>query len=171
VRTYCEYDDTRCFEDHPTCPNSLQCVCPECTYGTKCQFSATGFGLSLDAIIGYHIQPHVGFTQQTTVVTVSIALTMTIFAIDLINGLLSILTFKSQVVQVGSSIYLLSSSVVSVLVIIMFVLKFWFLFLSQMAFLTNRLFSLFNCIMMDFLVKTLLNTGDWLNACVAIERA
>ena len=30
-------------------------------YGSKCQFNTNGFGLSLDAILGYHISPHTSF--------------------------------------------------------------------------------------------------------------
>ena len=32
------------------------CLCEPCFYGRKCQFSTSGFGLSLNAIIGYHIR-------------------------------------------------------------------------------------------------------------------
>mgnify|MGYP001118537749 CR=1 FL=1 len=169
---YCEHDEAQCFEDHTICPNSLLCVCPECTYGAKCQFSTTRFGFSLDAIIGYHIQPHVPLTQQTSVVQVSIALTMNIFILGSINGVLCILTFKSRVIQqFGSGVYLLSTSIVSILIILTFLLKFWLLLLSQMAFFINRSFLLFHCYTIDFFVKTLLNTGDWLHACIAVERA
>ena len=86
---YCEHDQARCFEDHPVCPTSLLCVCPKCTFGAKCQFSTTGFGFSLDAIIGYHIRPHTRFTDQNRVVKVSMALTMVFFSLGLINGFLN----------------------------------------------------------------------------------
>ena len=39
-----------------------------------------------------------------------------------------------------------------------------------MSMITNHSFLLVNCIMMDMLLKSLLAIGDWLNACVAIER-
>jgi hypothetical protein len=169
---YCQHDEARCFEDHPVCPNSLLCVCPECTLGARCQFSTTGFGFSLDAIIGYHIRSHTIFTEQSLVVKVSMALTMSFFFLGLINGFLSIATFKSEIIQkTGSGVYLLCSAGTSVLIMIALLMKFWFLFASQTASLTNRSFLLLNCHTMDFLLNTLLNTNDWLNACVGIERA
>ena len=169
---YCQHDGARCFEDHPVCPTSLLCVCPDCTFGAKCQFSTTGFGFSLDAIIGYHIRPHTNFTEQNLAVKTSMALTMSFFFLGLINGFLSIATFKSVIIQqTGSGFYLLCSARTSVLIIIVLLMKFWFLFVSQAGSLTNRSFLLFNCHTMDFLLNTLLNTSDWLNACVSIERA
>lgn len=47
----------RCFEDRPECPSSVQCICPEYYYGTRCRFSTSGLEISLDAILGYEIQP------------------------------------------------------------------------------------------------------------------
>ena len=54
----CE-NDAQCFQDNPTCPQTSMCICPTCFYGRRCQFSMNGFGLSLDAILAYHIRPHV----------------------------------------------------------------------------------------------------------------
>ena len=84
----------------------------------------------------------------------------------------SIVIFKSETIQkTGCGFYLLCSSVVSILIMVTLLMKFWFLFLSQTASLTNHFFLLFNCKTMDFLLQTLLNTNDWFNACVGIERA
>ena len=165
---YCQHDEARCFEDHPVCPTSLLCVCPKCTFGAKCQFSTSGFGFSLDAIIGYHIRPHTSLTEQDLVVTVSIVLTMSFFSLGLINGVLSIATFKSPIIQQsGSGVYLLCSAGTSILIMIVLLMKFWFLFISQTSSVTNHFFLLLSCHTMDFLLNTLLNT----NACVGIERA
>jgi hypothetical protein len=40
------------------------CICPPCFYGIRCHFNTKGFGLSLDAILGYHILPHLSLIQQ-----------------------------------------------------------------------------------------------------------
>ena len=42
---------------------------------------------------------------------------------------------------------------------------------SQMGVVTHRPFLLGHCITMDFLVRVLLSVGDWLRACVCVERA
>ena len=68
--------DAQCLQDRSTCPQTSICVCPKCFYGTRCQFSSSLFGLSLDAILGYHIQPHINIKHQPSIVQVSIALTI-----------------------------------------------------------------------------------------------
>ncbi|CAF4076984.1 unnamed protein product, partial [Rotaria sordida] len=57
-----------CFQDNIKCPILSICVCLECYYGTKCQFSTRGFVLSLDYILGYHIKPNVLFHRQPFVI-------------------------------------------------------------------------------------------------------
>jgi hypothetical protein len=39
-----------------------------------------------------------------------------------------------------------------------------------MSLITNRSFLYFNCISLDVILKILLASGEWLNACVAVER-
>jgi hypothetical protein len=67
-------------------------------------------------------------------------------------------------------LYLLATSITSCLTMLMFALKLLLLILSQISIITNHSFLLFNCRTMDMLLKALLVIGDWLNACVAIER-
>ena len=50
----CE-NGAQCFQQMLSCPEKAVCVCPSCFYGLRCQFSTSGFGLSLDGILGYHI--------------------------------------------------------------------------------------------------------------------
>ncbi|CAF4816740.1 unnamed protein product, partial [Rotaria sp. Silwood2] len=64
----------QCFQDTPNCPKKSICVCSSCFYGTQCQFSTSGFGLSLDAILGYHIIPNVSIKHQSTIVKISLVL-------------------------------------------------------------------------------------------------
>jgi hypothetical protein len=52
----------------------------------------------------------------------------------------------------------------------MLTVKFWHLILSQMSMITNQSWLIFNCKLIDFLVKVLLASSEWLNACVAFER-
>ncbi|CAF4429427.1 unnamed protein product, partial [Adineta steineri] len=94
---------------------------------------------------------------------------MLIFSI--INGLLSTLTFKSEsLLKVGCGLYLLANSVISILTITIFTIKYFQLIIFQMKSITNASFIHFSCILTDVLLKILLSFGDWLYACVAIER-
>ncbi|CAF4174696.1 unnamed protein product, partial [Adineta steineri] len=90
----------------------------------------------------------------------------------IINGLLSILTFKNEsLLKVGCGIYLLTNSFISILTITIFTIKYFQLIIFQMKSITNTSFISFSCILTDVLLKILLTYGDWLYAAVAIERA
>lgn len=109
--------------------------------------------------------------QQTVAVKVSIVLTTLTLVTGRINNILSITTFQlKNLCDVGCGLYLLTLSVISLISTILFSFKFWLLVLIQMASITNRTAILINCISIEFILRSLLTTGDWLSACVAIER-
>jgi hypothetical protein len=69
---------------------------------------------------------------------------MLIFLAGLINGTLSILTFKNKISQeVGCGIYLFVSSIISLNIVILFTLKFWFLIYSYWDFNGKKINSFF----------------------------
>ncbi|CAF4970062.1 unnamed protein product [Rotaria sp. Silwood1] len=161
-----------CFQDTSDCPQRSMCICPACFYGTRCQFSSSGFGLSLDSILAYHIQPHINLIHQPNIVKICFALTTILMVAGFINGTLALITFNNKIIcEVGCGLYLLGSSITTLLITILFGLKFWILVLAQMAIISNRLFLQIQCISLDFLLRICLNMDQWLNACVAIERA
>ena len=167
----CEHDG-QCFQDDKICPQRSICICHSCFYGVRCQFSTNGFGLSLDAILGYHIYPYIDLTNQPLITQMSLGLTIIFVCIGLVNAILSILTFKNKTThRIGCGWYLLSSSIITLLITIIFGLKFLFLLLIQMAIITNRLLITFQCYSFDFILRICLIMDQWLNACVAIERA
>ncbi|CAF4187063.1 unnamed protein product [Rotaria sordida] len=63
----CE-NDAHCLQDKATCPQTSICVCPKCFYGARCQFTSNLFDLSLDAILGYYIQPRINIKHQPSIV-------------------------------------------------------------------------------------------------------
>ncbi|CAF3274009.1 unnamed protein product [Rotaria sp. Silwood2] len=65
-------NNEKCFQDHPNCPKRSICICPSCFYDTKYQFSTSGFGLSLDTILGYRIKPNINFQSQLYIVKISL---------------------------------------------------------------------------------------------------
>ena len=165
------YSDGEYFVDDEICPTRVWCVCPRCFYGTQCQFTTSGFGLSLDTILSYHIQPHVNLTHQSTLVQITAALSIIFIIIGLVNGVLSLMTFKNQVIcEVGCGIYLLAPSITTLLTTIFFGLKVWILLLAQMSIIENRTFLTIQCYSIDFFLRVCLYVDQWLNACVAFER-
>ncbi len=134
--------------------------------------STNGFSLSLDAILGYHIRSNVGIAHQSAAVLVSLVLSIIITFGGLANGVVSLITFKDKTARdVGCGIYLLWSSINTLLMMIIFVLKFLILLLSRMDSVNNRSFLHVQCISFDFLLRSCLIMDQWLTACVAIERA
>jgi hypothetical protein len=169
-RTTCE-NEGQCLLDRATCPTLAMCTCPQCFYGGRCQLTTKTFGLSLDAILGYQILPHVKIVQQSAAVKVSIGLATMMLVLGLINSILSIMTFRlKSLCNVGCGLYLLALSITSFISTIIFTLKFWLLILSQISWITNRTVLLINCISIEFILRSLLTITDWFTACIAIER-
>ncbi|CAF3952202.1 unnamed protein product [Rotaria sp. Silwood1] len=166
----CE-NNGQCHVNNETCPTMLICTCPACFYGTKCQLSTRGFILSLESILGYHIKPYVSFRQQSISVKVTIAINAVTFIISIISNLLSIMTFRmKETRKVGCGLYILTSSIISLCIILLLTIKIWYLLLSQMAFIHNRILLKFFCVFTDGTLRILSASYDWLNACVSIER-
>lgn len=161
-----------CLQDRGFCPTTSMCVCRECYFGTRCQLQLSFFGLSLDAILGYHIQPHLGIAHQSAIVKTSAALIVVVFVAGLINAILSFITFRyHESRQIGCGIYLFASTFAVLLTMTMCGVKFGLLLLVHMREITNRSFLFGQCLLGDFLLKVALNIDQWLNACVALERA
>ncbi|CAF1587915.1 unnamed protein product, partial [Adineta steineri] len=165
-------NDGQCFQDSPNCPKRSTCVCRSCYYGDRCQFSTSEFGLSLDAILAYHIIPNVNIIHQTFIVKLSLSITILFIFIGVINDILSFITFKNKKVrEMSCGIYLFGSSITTLLTMILFGLKYFIYLSSQMSILSNQSFFKIQCHSLDFLLQICLNMNQWFNACVALERA
>jgi hypothetical protein len=161
----------QCFQERTTCPRVSVCQCPPCYYGARCQFSTSGFSLSLDAILGFHIRPNSNISLQSAAVLISLILTLIITLLGLTNGILSMITFQNRTARKsGCGFYLFSSSIITLMIMIVFLLKFLILSLSQMGSINNRSFLTAQCHSTDFLLRFSLTMDQWLNAFVAIER-
>ena len=168
---FCE-NDGQCFRNDPTCPTRATCGCRQCFFGSRCQFSTKGMGLSLDVILGYHIKVRASLSRQPSILFISLAIAALLFAVGMIDALFSIWTFQAPKIRhTGCGLYLLATSITSLLAITSFAMKMTFMVVSQMGIVTHRSFLLGHCITMDFAVRVLLTVGDWLRACVCVERA
>ena len=161
----------QCFQDAPECPTSSFCACHRCYFGSRCQFSTKGSTLSLDIILGYHIHSKMNIQQQPTIVKIAILLTTIVFVAGMINGFLSLRTFRREETRnVGCGLYLFTVSILSMIIVLILTLKFAFLLASQIGSIEHRWFLRIQCTTMDFLLRSLLSISDWLSACVALER-
>ncbi|CAF3858767.1 unnamed protein product, partial [Rotaria sp. Silwood1] len=91
----CE-NNRQCLINNATCPRITFCICPDCFYGIKCQFSTRGFVLSLDAILGYHIKPNINLSRQSSTVKVTILINTSILIIGIISYSLTMMTFRMR---------------------------------------------------------------------------
>ncbi|CAF3982621.1 unnamed protein product [Rotaria magnacalcarata] len=137
----------KCFKDDRQCPKAVICVCQECFYGSRCQFSTKRTSLSLDTILGYHILPRVAISEQPIIIRISI-----------------------KACDVGCGFYLFVSSTASMIIVILFTIKFVLLLAIQMSLINNRKFINVKCTFVNYFLRIFATSGDWLSACTAIER-
>ena len=96
---------------------------------------------------------------------------MVMFVIGFINGICSFITFRNKELRkVGCVLYLLASSITSLLTITMFTVKFWFVVFIQLHSIISSSILQTDCAFIGPVLKLCLYLDGWLNACVAIER-
>ena len=88
--TSCE-NGAQCLQDRASCPQTSLCVCLRCFHGVRCQFRSNFYGLSLDAILGQHIQTRVNVMEQLLIIKFALVLVLVTIVIGLINDFLSIM--------------------------------------------------------------------------------
>jgi hypothetical protein len=69
-------------QNNETCPTKFSCICQNCFYGSKCQFSTKGFIFSLDSILGYHIKPNLSINYQSLIIKISLTIITIMFIIN-----------------------------------------------------------------------------------------
>ncbi|CAF1272191.1 unnamed protein product, partial [Adineta steineri] len=143
-----------------------------CVIGDQCNFYIKGIGLTLDDILHDELQPNTVLNNQSFSIKFSAGLTIIMFLAGLINSILSFITFQSKdSQQVGCGMYLLTSSITSLLAISTFIIKFWFVVLTHINVFTSLSILRGGCASIEPILKLFLYLDGWLNACVAVERA
>ena len=142
-----------------------------CVVGDQCSLHTKGIGLTINDILRNQIQPNTSFGKQSSLIQVAAGITMIMFFIGLINGIFSLITFRNKELRkVGCGIYLLVSSITSLLTITMFTIKFWLVVLIQVHSAVSSVVHRVDCAFIGPVLKFCLYFDGWLNACVAIER-
>ncbi|CAF3765008.1 unnamed protein product [Adineta steineri] len=143
-----------------------------CVIGDQCNFYIKGIGLILDDILRDELQLNTVLNNQSFSIKLSAGLTIVMFIAGLTNSVLSFITFQSKdSQQVGCGMYLVASSITSLLTIIMFIIKFWFVVLTRINVSTSLSVLRGGCVSIEPILKLFLYLDGWLNACVAVERA
>jgi len=142
-----------------------------CVVGDQCSLFTKGIGLTINEILRNKIQSNISFRKQSVLIQTAAGLTMIMFVIGFINGIFSLITFRNKELRkVGCGIYLLASSITSLLTITMFTIKFWFVILIQLHSIVRSSILRTDCVFIGPVLKVSLYLDGWLNACVAIER-
>ncbi len=143
-----------------------------CVLGEGCQFYIKSIGLTLDDILRDELQLKTTLSNQPLSVKISAALTIIMFVGGLINSAFSLLTFANKGSRkVGCGVYLLASSITSILTISMFTVKFWFVVLTHISVSISLPVLQGGCVSIEPVLKLFVYWDTWLNACVAVERA
>lgn len=162
----------QCLQDHQACPSTKICLCPDCFFGDRCQYYARGMGATLDEILGYEIKSNTRLSEQPFTVKFTAAVTTIMFVAGIINSIICIFVFSRKAArEVGCGIYLLGSSINSMIITILYTMKFWLLFISCQNVRGQRYVLEGSCYGVEPLLQIFLQYDRWLNAFVALERA
>lgn len=143
-----------------------------CMIGDRCHSHSKTIGLTLDDILREEIIQKTTLNNQKFIIKMSAALTIIMFGGGLINSILSLITFQNKELRkVGCGIYLLASSITSLLTMCMFTIKFWFLILTQINLFVSLSSLRRACIVIEPFLKLFLYVDTWLNSFIAIERS
>lgn len=144
-----------------------------CNAGSPCETRVKSIGINLDDILRSKVKQDMTINDQSSAIKISGVLSIIMFTAGLANSICSILTFKNASLQInGCVLYLLASSITSLLTITMFTIKFWFVVVTNMdIFIIRHSILEGGCMSIETLLKLFFYWDAWLNACVAVERA
>ncbi|CAF1466123.1 unnamed protein product [Adineta ricciae] len=150
-----------CVQDQIDCPTHSVCICDPCADGPDCEFNTRGYSISLDAIIGsnYH---------QSTVIRTSIIVLIALITVGSLLNFLAIGVFSQNTIRnTASGFYLLISSFIGLFTLLILGAKVSLLLSTSV----RRMHTNVSCALIEFFLKWFLAANEWLDVCVAVERA
>lgn len=108
-------------------------------------------GFTLDDILCYDLRPNVTIGEQPGLSQWCAASTIIMFVFGLVHSCLTIFTFRAQKCrEVDCGLYLLASSITSLLTVSTLTCKFWFVVLTQANPLINPTILRGGCVTLEF---------------------
>lgn len=127
--------------------------------------------MTLEDILRDEIRRNTTLTDQSWTLFISTSITMLMFVTGLINSVLSFLTFQNEAPRkTGCGMYLLASSITSLLTISMLAVQLWFFIFVHISTTVSLSVIRGGCKSIEPLLKLFLYYDSWLNACVALDR-
>ncbi|CAF1405644.1 unnamed protein product [Adineta ricciae] len=143
-----------------------------CNVGGPCETRRKPIGINLDDILRSQVKQSMTINDQPFVIKIGGVLSIIMFVAALANSICSILTLQNaNLRKIGCGLYLLASSITSLLTITMFTIKFWFVVVTNMTRSIGHSIPEGGCKSIETLLKLFFYWDAWLNACVATERA
>ncbi|CAF0927239.1 unnamed protein product [Adineta ricciae] len=147
-------------------PLDYLCICEECFFGERCQFTTSQYTISLDALVGSLILVDTPFPQQPFLIQMIFFIISALFCIGFCLNTLTTALFICQkdCQSTGCGFYIIASSVLGIGCLGVLMLKCIALILLP------ELSSGMSCILIEYFLKYLPTVVDWTHTCVLLER-
>ena len=147
-----------------TVQKQLTCICPECYYGSVCQFTTLKYSVTLDSLLTYETLSSTPSLDRSIVVKLVAVILIAMIVVGLIGNSMCFFVFLHRNArETGCGYYLLCLSFVHNFVLCTLGTRFYFaVFNSSLSFL--------NCVILEYLLQYFPYVSDWLTSAIAIER-
>ncbi|CAF0929513.1 unnamed protein product [Didymodactylos carnosus] len=160
----------QCVHGDPNDRNDFVCLCPPCYYGSICQHNTKLFSFTLETLVTKELVSPSIIVQRlffSILLTVSIILLLIGFA----NNVCCYITFKrKKPLQFGIAHYLLASSIINQLTLLMLLLKLMHIILSTKGYVVHYLLNTVLCKSLSYLLSCFSRMSYWLTGMAAIQR-
>jgi hypothetical protein len=148
-----------------TVQQQLTCVCPECYYGSLCQFTSLKYSATFDSLLGNSIVENVAFSDMPIIIKIVVVIVVLMTLFGLIGNSMCFLVFlHKNTHETGCGYYLLCLSIINQIGLFILSIKLIFSILMPSS-------SLIMCIALEYSLKYFPHVSDWFTAVIAIERA
>jgi hypothetical protein len=148
-----------------TVQQQIICVCPECYYGSLCQFTLLKYSSTFDSLLSDSIVENAAFSEMAIIVKIVVIVVVLMVLFGLIGNSMCFLVFlHKDAHQTGCGYYLLCLSIINQIGLFILGIKLFFVILMPSS-------PLITCIILEYSLKYFLHVSDWLAAIIAIERA
>jgi hypothetical protein len=143
----------------------MTCVCPECYYGSLCQFTLLKYSATFDSLLSSTTVKSTSFSEMPTIIKVASVFVIIMILLGLIGNAICFLVFSNKNAhETGCGYYLLCISIINQLGLFVLGVKLFSIMVIPLS-------SLSACIVLEFLLKYFPHVSDWFTVVVAIERA
>ena len=155
-----------CVRGNPEREQDFICLCPRCTYGSVCQFSAQLFSFTLDSLMLKDVQ-----VRKNLSISVYVFITSLTFLTGILSNLCSLLVFsRKNPRKVGVGNYLLLVSIMNILSLTFQYGKIIHILLGSSELLVDNKINLILCKLLSPITSVTTRISYWLSSLITIDR-